>query len=412
MTDIALESPLELPCGVVLCNRILKSAMNENLASLEHVPGVEYRRLYERWAHSGASLCVTGNVMIDRDHLVTPRCTVLDGPEQLGAFASWARATKGGSAALWMQLNHPGRQAPALLQALPVAPSAVEPAPHMRDLLTTPRALSHAEIIAIIERFATSARLAKSAGFAGVQLHAAHGFLLSQFLSPHYNRRRDGWGGSLRRRSRMLLETYRAVRAAVGHDYPVAIKLNASDYHPHGLKFHETRRIAAQLADEGLDLLELSGGTYENPVMSRGHDQRSGSYFRAFAHALKHSVRAPIALTGGFHDSLQMRRAIASGTADMVGLGRAMCLEPELPRRALEYAHVTVDVSPKLCGIARIDRTAMLEVTWYEQQLERLAHGRAPQPQRSPLTSFVSTAVSLGAQLAGRRLAKSLARAA
>ena len=206
-----LRQPLRLPCGVELPNRLAKSAMSEQLATLDHRPTADLIRLYERWACGGAGLLITGNVMIDRSAVAEPRNVVIEDERDLPMLTQWAQVGRRTGAHLWMQINHPGRQALRLLAPQPVAPSAV-PMRVARRAFATPRALTAAEILHLIERYATTAAIARKAGFTGVQIHAAHGYLISQFLSPLTNQRSDAWGGTLPKRMRFLLEIYRATR--------------------------------------------------------------------------------------------------------------------------------------------------------------------------------------------------------
>jgi 2,4-dienoyl-CoA reductase-like NADH-dependent reductase (Old Yellow Enzyme family) len=214
----SLSTSLTLPCGAVLPNRLAKGAMTEGLATADGRPTPELETLYTRWSLGGAGMHLTGNVQIDRDHLERPGNVIIDRePDEAmkTALASWAAAGTQGGNHLWMQISHAGRQTMASVNPHPKAPSAVKlgmPGGQFGD----PVALTHAEILDLIGRFAIAAGAAQDAGFTGVQIHAAHGYLLSQFLNPRANQRTDEWGGSLENRARFLMDVISAVRAKVG----------------------------------------------------------------------------------------------------------------------------------------------------------------------------------------------------
>ncbi|HNH49411.1 MAG TPA: NADH:flavin oxidoreductase, partial [Myxococcota bacterium] len=237
-----LSSPLSLPCGAVLSNRIAKSAMSEDLADRGNVPGERLFRLYRRWGKGGAGLLITGNVMIDRTALGEPYNVVVEDEKVLPALSAWAAAAREGGVEVWPQLNHPGRQSPRMLSPVPVAPSAVA-VQLPGKAFAQPRALSSPEIEALVARFARAAALCKQAGFTGVQIHGAHGYLISQFLSPLSNLREDEWGGSPENRRRFLIEVVRAVRAAVGPTFPVGVKLNSADFQRGGFSEEESMEV-------------------------------------------------------------------------------------------------------------------------------------------------------------------------
>ena len=219
-----LEKHLTLPNGVTLRNRIAKAAMTEGLADEQNRATDRHAVLYRRWAEGGAGMLLTGNVMIDQRYLERPGNVVIDGPqsdEQMARLRQWSSAAREGGADIWMQLSHAGRQSPKIVATEPVAPSAVElglPG----GTFAKPRALNTNEIEAVIQKFVYSASIAKQAGFTGVQIHAAHGYLLSEFLNPLVNQRDDEWGGSLANRARLLLRVVIEVRAQVGSGFPVS----------------------------------------------------------------------------------------------------------------------------------------------------------------------------------------------
>ena len=403
------DMPLELPCGLRLKNRFLKSAMSEQLADRGHGPTPGLARLYRLWAEGGVGLQVTGNVMVDRTALGEPRNVVLDERSDLGAFERWAEAGRRHGAHLFMQLNHPGKQANRFLSREPVAPSAVPVGAGLEQAFNPPRALADGEIGRIVERFATAARLAQRTGFTGVQIHGAHGFLVSQFLSPRHNRRTDRWGGSAENRRRFVLEVYRAIRAAVGGRYPVCIKLNSADFQRDGFTEEESLAVGEALAAAGIDLIEVSGGTYEAPAMigavpSRTIRERE-AYFVDYAEQAVARLRAPVALTGGFRSGPAMRDALGRGATDLVGMARPFALCPDFPNRLLADGNAALEIRRPSTGIRVLDLFSMLDVTWYEAQLDRMARGRAPRPGLSAWRAVAQTAGRVGLHVFARRRA-------
>jgi 2,4-dienoyl-CoA reductase-like NADH-dependent reductase (Old Yellow Enzyme family) len=241
-----LSKEITLPCGAKLQNRLAKSAMSENMAD-NHLPGERYFNLYHRWSQGGLGLCITGNIMIDHRHLGEPNNVVLENEDNLEAFKKWARACSQSSMALWPQLNHPGKQIPKFITTKTVAPSAIPLDPHMRSMFSTPRELTAEEIWEIINRFANAARLSKLAGFHGVQIHGAHGYLVSQFLSEKHNQRQDEWGGSIEKRMRFPVEVYQAMRQADGANFPIGIKSNSADFQKGGFTHQEAILVCKKM---------------------------------------------------------------------------------------------------------------------------------------------------------------------
>jgi 2,4-dienoyl-CoA reductase-like NADH-dependent reductase (Old Yellow Enzyme family) len=348
--NVDLATPLALPCGAVLPNRIAKGAMTEGLATADGRPTPELETLYTRWSLGGAGMHLTGNVQIDRDHLERPGNVVIDGEPDAAmkaALASWAKAGTQGGNHLWMQISHAGRQTMAIVNPHPKAPSAIKlgmPGGQFGQ----PVALSAVEIVDLTNRFVVAAGTAQDAGFTGVQIHAAHGYLLSQFLNPRANQRTDEWGGTLENRARFLMDVIRAVRARVGPKFPISVKLNAADFLRGGFEFEDSLMVARWLQAAGLDLLEISGGSYEQPAMMdmAGLEERveqkvaaltaeREAYFVDFAKAMKAEIDMPIMVTGGFRSRRAMEHALSSGAADLIGLGRPLCCDTSGPSRLL-----------------------------------------------------------------------------
>lgn len=384
-----LNSPVTLPNGVVIGNRLAKSAMSECLGNADSAPTDLLTTLYRRWADSGAGLLITGNVMIDRGALGEAGNVAVEDDRDLAALQAWATAGRARGAQVWAQINHPGRQVPALLtNARPVAPSAVGVSG--LGLFRTPRELTNAEIEKIIGQFASSAKVLVSAGFTGVQIHGAHGYLISQFLSPATNLRIDAWGGTPAKRRRFLLEVVRAVRAEIGADASLAVKLNSADFQRGGFGEDESSEVVGALDGEGIDLVEISGGTYESTAFmgtAKASTVAREAYFLEFAERIRAGVTTPLMLTGGFRSANGMADAIASGAIDIVGLARPLALEPDLPQRLLDGVAQQSTVRHRTVGIARVD--GFTELLWHSAQLRRMGQGKDPSPNRHPVLTLL-----------------------
>ncbi len=384
-----LDQPLTLPCGVTLKNRIGKSAMSEQLADRDNRPTPELARLYERWGRGGVGLLITGHVMVDRHSLGEPLNVAIEDDSDLKALAAWATAAKIGGAKAIVQLNHPGRQAQPGLSAETVAPSAVRlTASGAR--FPKPRALTGEEIQDLIARFATSAEVAVRAGFDGVQLHGAHGYLISQFLSPLVNQREDEWGGDPERRRRFLIEIFRAVRGAIGPSRILSVKLNSADFQRGGFDEDESLRVITELEREGIDLLEISGGTFERPAMVQNRQKASTrsreAYFLEFAKRARAAVEIPLMLTGGMRSASAMSEALRDGI-DVVGIARPLCIEPDLPDALLSNPRTVSRLNPVSTGLRALNPPA--ELFWSGIQLRRMANGQEPNPHLGGLRALV-----------------------
>lgn len=397
-----LSDPITLPCGSVLKNRLAKAALSENLADKYHRPTAAFSQLYEAWAQGGTGLLISGNIMIDSSALGEPRNVVIEkGAENLAALTEWARSGTQNGAALWAQLNHPGKQAPRFLNKGTVAPSAI---PYKGPFSTTfpcPRALSETEIFEIVDRFAYAAGVLKRAGWCGIQIHGAHGYLVSQFLSPRHNQRTDQWGGPIENRLRFPLEVYRAIRREVGADFPVGIKLNSADFQRGGFNEEDSIRVVQTLDSEGIDLIEISGGTYEAPVMTgamKESTKRREAYFQEYCDKVARTLCAPLMLTGGFRTKDGMQAALSSRSCQVIGLGRSLAVEPDFSNRLLSDEKATSLVYPLSTGWGTLDKVVPLEITWYTQQIHRIGEGKPTEPNANPLLSALKTLWQYGSQ--------------
>lgn len=409
-----LDAPLTLPCGAALPNRIGKGAMTEGMATPDGLPTKELEQLYGIWSDGGAGMLLSGNIQIDRDHLERPGNVVIDKPasdEMMEALKSWAAiATRNGNH-FWAQISHAGRQTQANVNPNPKAPSAVKlglPGGQFGE----PVELTIAEIETLIDRFSLTAKTVQKAGFTGVQIHSAHGYLLSSFLSPRANQRTDEYGGSLENRARFLLAVIAKTRAAVGPDFPISVKLNSADFQKGGFAFEDSLQVVQWLEAASVDLIEISGGTYEQPALmgSEGMEEREEqnvapstqareAYFVDFAKAMQASVSVPLMVTGGFRTRAAMEQALADGAADLIGLGRPMCVMTDAPkqllagREELPRFENTLKLVPAWLGFLRrfqivkaIDGFAT--IYWFYEQLFNLGKSGRTDPNLSVFKGF------------------------
>jgi 2,4-dienoyl-CoA reductase-like NADH-dependent reductase (Old Yellow Enzyme family) len=382
-----LARPLDLPCGATLPNRIAKAAMSETLGDADNGPTDKLLRLYERWGRSGAGMLLTGNVIVDRNGRTEPANIVVDDDRHLAGLRRWADAAQGHGAALWMQISHAGRQSGRGVTRSPVAPSAIQ-LRGMAGMFAEPRALLAKEVEVLVERFAQAAALAYTAGFGGVQIHGAHGYLVSQFLSPLVNHRDDEWGGDTTRRMAFLLAIVKAMRAATALDFPISVKLNSADFQRGGFTPEDAAEVVRALDAAGVDLIEVSGGNYESPAMvGRGEvaaNMRASTvareaYFLEYAEQLHQQTKVPLMLTGGLRTVAAMAKVVDSGAADVIGLARPMTLQPDLPARLLDGSATEAATFSSRIGIRKLDDA--LAVIWFQEQIHRMAAGQEPDPK-------------------------------
>lgn len=412
-----LEDALALPCGASLPNRLCKAAMTEQLAVAGvHRPHAGHLLLYTVWGKSGCGMLLTGNVQIDVDHLEAPGNVVISGEQdddQLNALRSWSQAGKAGGAKMWMQISHAGRQTPKLVNAAPLAPSAV-PLGLPGGQFGKPRAMSEDDIRGVISGFANCARVAKATGFDGVQVHAAHGYLLSQFLNPRANIRDDQWGGTLENRARLLLEAVDAVRAAVGPDFPVGVKLNSADFQKGGFTFEECCKVVEWLSERKVDLLEISGGNYEQPKLLgiegfeaatdqpvRASTKAREAYFVDYAAHVRETATMPVMATGGFRSKLAMEETLSGGLADVIGIGAPLCTDPYGPMALLsgEADRLQNHASEMRLGpgILSINSSvglfkmvnALGQMAWNYMSILAMSEGREPPEAMSLLSAYM-----------------------
>ena len=389
MTSL-LHEPLTLPCGQVLPNRFMKSALSEALGDPAHAPTEKLERLFMTWSEGGYGLIVTGNVMVDRRHLGEAGNVAVEDDRHLDELRRWAKSTQDGGVPIWMQINHPGRQSNPFGRTQPVAPSAVAlKVPGAK----TPRELTPDEIEDIIGRFATAASVAEEAGFNGVQIHGAHGYLVAQFLSPLSNQRTDEWGGTPEKRMKFVIEVLRRIRSTVSPGFAVGIKLNSADFQRGGFSEAESRDVVVQLAAEGIDLIEISGGSYEAPAMmgARASTVAREAYFLEYAKTVREvAPDVPLAVTGGFRSRSAMLEALESGDCDVIGLGRPAATTPDAPSLILDETVDKLDSHKRsVTGAAVLGKVAdtksldgLIDLQWHTDQLHRIGAGKEPDLNR------------------------------
>ncbi|WP_128891241.1 NADH:flavin oxidoreductase/NADH oxidase family protein [Erythrobacter sp. HKB08] len=386
MANSPLFTPLDLPNGSTLSNRLCKAAMEENLAEQPgQYPGERLFTLYDRWAKGGVGMLLSGNVMVDPSALTGPGGVVLEKGTDLEPFRKWAEIGKAGGAQFWLQISHPGRQMYKSLGETAVSPSGVAlDLGKFSDLFAPVRALTVREIETIITRFADTAEAAQDAGFDGIQIHGAHGYLVSQFLSPLTNRREDEWGGSLENRARFLLQIVEKVRQRVKLSFGVGLKLNSADFQRGGFAFEDARQVVEWLNGHGLDFVELSGGSYESPAM-QGNPQEGSTgereaYFIDFARDIAKVADMPIMVTGGITKLSTAEAALEHDEqgfgVELLGIARAMASDPDLPNHWREQSNAEAELPQVGWKNASLKGLATMALT--KAQIERMAAGKQP----------------------------------
>ena len=396
-------TPLTLPNGQIAPNRICKAAMEENMAEVGQVPGAALVNLYKKWAAGSPGMILTGNVMVDPTAMTGPGGVVLEADTLSDAatrkaFETWAAAGKSGGSKLVMQISHPGRQIYAAQGTQPVSASAtkLEMGSNMANkMFGQARALEGDEIRGLIRRFAETALAAQGAGFDGVQIHAAHGYLLAQFLSPLTNLRDDEWGGPLENRARLLLDVIRAIRARVNNDFIVGVKLNSADFQKGGFDVEDARQVVDWLNGEAVDFVEISGGSYESAaMMGNAADGRLDStarreiYFLDFAKDIAKTANMPLMVTGGVTKRATAQMALAEDGVDMIGIARAMAYHPNLPADWKSDKTLEADIAKSKSKNPAISGLTTMAMT--KANLYRLGDGKSPKASPHPMLSFIA----------------------
>ena len=402
-----MNSSFTLPCGQVIKNRICKAAMTERIAKGNNLAHQGHINLYQKWAEGNIGILLTGNVMIDRNNMEGPANVVIDAQnylDHIDELKNWSSVGTQNNTQLWMQISHAGRQTPGEINSSPSAPSDVQLKIPGRSY-GVPKPMSEEEILDVIDRFVFTAKIARETGFTGVQFHSAHGYLLSEFLSPDINTRDDAWGGSLENRSRMHLEIIKKCRAEVGDDFPISMKLNSADFQKGGFSENESIEVAKILEDAGLDLLEISGGTYEQPKLigadhisinpERSEIRRESTiareaYFLEYADQIRKAVSMPLMVTGGFRTKEGIENALRSSICQIVGVGRPLCADPLCIKKMIDgeleilpSVEKTLSLGPWLLSSSSPIKliqviNAFGAMAWCYQQIKRMADGLMP----------------------------------
>ena len=424
-----LEQPLTLPCGAVVRNRMCKAAMTEGLAHPDGTASEELERLYGIWSDGGSGILLSGNIQVDGDHLERPGNVIVDSKLSDDAFSALQRMAAAGTRNgnhLWAQISHAGRQTQKIVNPAPKAPSAVR-LRLPQSQFGEPVALTAEEIESVIERFVGCALTCKEAGFTGVQFHSAHGYLLSQFLSPLTNHREDEWGGTLENRARALIAIVTKAREVLGADFPISVKLNSADFQKGGFDFDDSLTVAKWLANAGVDLLEISGGTYEQPrllnldgvepieeqSLARSTLARE-AYFVDFAKAMREELSMPIMVTGGLRRREVMNHVLETGGADMIGLGRPLCVDADGPNRLLngedELARYEDNLSllpswlmwlTKFNAVRTINSFATQ--FWFYEQIANIGRTGATDPKLTVLSATMAQQKAASVWMAARK---------
>lgn len=370
---------LTLKTNTTIKNRFVKAAMSETLGDSKYQPTEQTISLYQAWANGGTGLLITGNVMVDRNARGEFGNIVVDHNQNYDLLKKWAQAGTTNDTKIFLQLNHPGKQSPKTITKQPVAPSAVPMTGSNSFAFNSPRALSHAEIKQIITKFVDAAVIAQQTGFSGVEIHAAHGYLLNQFLSPHDNQRSDEYGGSLENRMRVITEIYQGIREKVGRNFPIALKINSSDFRPDGFSEEDSLKVIQKMDQLGIDLIEISGGNYENPKMQ---GIGKGAFFIDYAQKVKQTIKTPIIVTGGFNTANGMESAIQNNETDFIGLARPLVMVPDLPNQLKWGNFTSVKLNHLTTGSKKLDKKvgSLIGLSFYQQQMSRIAEGKKVQP--------------------------------
>ena len=416
MEDI-LNSKLILPCGTTLKNRICKSALTERIAEGNNLVNQKHLNLYEKWAEGDVGTVLTGNVQVDKRYLESAGNVAIEKSnykDQIDLLRKWTEVGTKNNTNLWMQISHAGRQTPGDLNMKPVAPSDVGLKIPGRKY-GTPKPLTNEEIEDVIERFIFTAKVAHDTGFTGIQIHSAHGYLMSEFLSPDINKRDDEWGGSLENRSRILLRIINGCRKALGDNYPISVKLNSADFQKGGFSAEDSSKVASMLSEAKIDLLEISGGTYEQPRLlgldtvsinpKRSEIRKESTiareaYFLAYTEEIKKVIDIPLMVTGGFRSRLAMETAINQGACEIVGIGRPLCSDPLAVKKLLDRS---IDVLPTFektlsIGPGWLSQRSPFRLiqalnafgiqSWFYSQIRRISEGLSPDLSLNPFKAF------------------------
>lgn len=319
--------------GLSLANRFVRSATWEGLAIDNGHCSPELTQLMVRLAQGGVGLIITSHTTISPEGQAGIRQLSIWSDEYIPQLASMTKQVHAASGKIIMQLNHAGSRAAVSL----TNKAAMGPMPYTQEDGTVSRKMTGTDIHGTVESFAAAARRAKQAGFDGVQVHAAHGYLLSSFLSPYFNQRQDEYGGTVANRARFLLEVIKAVFCAVGDNFPVLVKMNAADFLPGGFTAQDMVQTASLLQAAGVDAIELSGGNFLSgkfiPSRRGKIAPEDEGYYKEEAKQYKEKITVPLMLVGGFRSLAAAEKCLQEGICDFIALSRPLIREPELTLR-------------------------------------------------------------------------------
>ena len=417
MSNLINES-FTLPCGQVIKNRICKAAMTERIAKGNNLAHQGHANLYDRWADGNIGISLTGNVQVDRRNLEGPANVAIDKnnyKEQFDALKAWSKAGTKNNTQLWMQISHAGRQTPGEINSSPMAPSDIGLKIPGKNF-GTPTPMTEENILDVIDRFVFTAKIARDTGFTGVQFHSAHGYLLSEFLSPDINNRTDAWGGSIENRTRIHLEIIKRCRQEVGEDFPISVKLNSADFQKGGFSPNESIKVAQMLENAGVDIIEISGGTYEQPkligveasINAKRSEKRKEStiareaYFLEYAQDIRKAVSIPLMVTGGFRTREGINDALQSNVCQIVGIGRPLCADPYCIKKmisgeleTLPSFEKTLSLGPSILSpsspftLIKVIN-AFASMAWFYQQIKNMAKGLMPNQEQKLFNAFTA----------------------
>ncbi|MDT0553725.1 NADH:flavin oxidoreductase/NADH oxidase family protein [Urechidicola vernalis] len=385
-----LLQPFTLPCGVVIPNRIAKAAMTERLSDKNFYATDTLTNLYKKWANSGTGLLISGNIMVDKRYKESSGNVVVENESGLEQLTKYAKAGTSNGNQFWAQISHGGRQSTIFSTFNPIAPSAVKL--KKLGLFAKPKAMTIEQIEDVIERYVTTAKVCKKAGFTGVQFHAAHGYLLSQFLSPNTNKRTDEYGGFIENRSRVLLEIIKKARIELGADFPIAVKLNSADFQRGGFDEKDAFYVIERLKELNIDLLEISGGTYENIVFLTKRSERESTrkreaYFMEFAEKVRKETNIPLMVTGGFRTLEFCEQVIANNELEMIGFARPYLADESFPSCFVNKEKTTMQDASFDFPIKKMSDFA--EAGFYDYQIHQIAKNKPLKPNYSPYAAIV-----------------------
>lgn len=379
-----LES-LQLPCGAIIKNRIAKAAMTERMATRKQFASDKHVQLYKHWASTGSGLLISGNILVDRRYKEASANIVVEDESGLQQLSKMTAAGTTNDTHLWAQISHAGRQSSIFSTFKPLAPSAIKL--KKLGLFAKPKAMSIEQIKDVQQRFVTTSSICKKAGFTGIQIHSAHGYLLSQFLSPNTNKRTDEYGGSLENRSRLLLDIVTQLRNELGSDFPISVKLNSADFQRGGFNEEDSLVVIKKLEKIGIDLLEISGGTYENLTFLTERYQKESTrkreaYFLDFARKIRKESSIPLMITGGFRTKSFCEEVLKNKELDMIGFARPYLNEIDFPQQFLQSGDAKVQDASFDFKINMLKDFA--EGAFYDYQIHRIAKGKSLNSNYNP----------------------------